>query len=174
MGNFAENVYYIISVWCEQMRVFIGRKIFVYIFQITSAIFLSIVNSVKLSNNRRDGVMIFFFKKGLLVSWNGIEKNCKLERYWKKDVKWPIIPAPFEIARLTFSPKVFERTSEDVFGTIPHLILEEEEERKWKQPNQYTYRLHRREEIFVSNIRLYWLLHFKSLYLPLWKTNLNF
>ena len=58
------------------------------------------------------------FKKGLLESWNGIEK---------KDVKWPIIPAPFEIARLTFSPKVFERTSEDVFGTIPHLILEEEE-----------------------------------------------
>ena len=48
----------------------------------------------------------------------------------KKDVKWPIIPAPFEIARLTFSPKGFERTSEDVFGTIPHLILEEEEERK--------------------------------------------
>ena len=62
--------------------------------------------------------------KGLLVSWNGIEK--------KNDVKWSIIPAPFEIARLTFSPKVFERTSEDVFGTIPHLILEveEEEERK--------------------------------------------
>ena len=48
----------------------------------------------------------------------------------KKDVKWPIIPAQFEIARVTFSPKVFERTSEDVFGTIPHLILEVEEERK--------------------------------------------
>ena len=87
----------------------------------TSVIFLSKVNiaSVKLSNNR-DGVLNLF-KKGLLESWNGIEK---------KDVKWPIIPAQFEIARLTFSPKVFERTSEDVFGTIPHLILEEEEERK--------------------------------------------
>ena len=48
----------------------------------------------------------------------------------KKKMYVTIILAPFELIRLTFSRKVFERTSEDVFGTIPHLILEVEEERK--------------------------------------------
>ena len=62
LRHFAENVYNIIFYFWL-MRVFIGQKIFVYIFQITSAIFLSIVNSVKLSNNRRDGVLIFFSKR---------------------------------------------------------------------------------------------------------------